>query len=65
MTTRTLYAVALTAEVAERILSHSGSNDYVMSDKDNAEKQAARLTELFDAPYKVFAGRVTVEMLED
>jgi hypothetical protein len=65
MTSRTLYAVATSASAAQRMLLHLGSNDRVMGDKDIAETAAARMSELFDDTYKVFAGQVTVVMLED
>lgn len=65
MSGKILYAVATSASAAQRMLYHLGGNERVMGNRGSADAQAKRLSELFGDTYKVFAGRVTVEMLED
>lgn len=60
-----LYVVALSSDQAERNLRHIGHNPNIMGDPKNAELRAKQQSELWGMPYKVFKGRVTVEMLED
>jgi hypothetical protein len=65
MPSTVLYVVALDERSAQRALLHLGSNPNILRDARSAQLKLQKESEIWDLQYKIFKGRVTVELLED